>query len=154
MIKPKDENAKRIIKYFNEFSPEKMEILDLFYDANIEFVDPAAKLKGLSNLKDYYAAVYKNVKTIHFDFHEIHQDADTYCTTYTLTLSVNGLNSGKKYSVEGMSILKFNQKNLISYHRDYIDLGAMVYEKLPVVGALIKVVKKKLAHGFKPSSIL
>lgn len=151
MLKPKDENAQRIIKYFNEFSPDKMEILDLFYDSNIEFLDPAVKLKGLPDLKEYYLAVYKNVKTIDFKFHEILKDGETYCATYTLSLLVKGLNGGKKYSVEGMSVLKFNKKNLLSYHRDYIDLGAMVYEKLPVIGTMIRLMKKQLAHGFKHS---
>lgn len=146
-MKSKDPIINKIVNAFNEFSPEKIEVLDQFYDSETVFQDPAVKLKGLNQLKKYYAAVYKNVKSIQFEFHDIQKTPTSYFAIWTMTLSASGLNSGKKFSVEGMSVLEFNKKELVTFHRDYVDLGAMVYEKLPVLGKLIKVVKKQLAHG-------
>ena len=147
MIKSNDANIKNMIKTFNELGVDNLAVLDTFYDSKAEFQDPAVKVKGLAQLKKYYAAVYKNVKSIQFDFTEITKNDQCYYATWTMHLSATGLNSGKKYSVEGISVIQFNEKNLVTYHRDYLDLGDMVYEKLPVLGSLVKVIKKKLAHG-------
>ncbi len=147
MVKSNDVNIKNMIKTFNELGVDNLDVLDSFYEVKAEFQDPAVKIKGLANLKKYYAAVYKNVKSIQFDFTEIVKNDLCYYATWTMHLSAKGLNSGKKYSVEGLSVIRFNEKNLVTYHRDYFDLGGMVYEKLPVLGPLVGLIKKKLAHG-------
>ncbi len=147
MIKSNDANIKNMIKTFNELGVDNLSVLDTFYDSAAEFQDPAVKIKGLPKLKKYYAAVYENVKSIHFNFTEIIKNDLCYYATWTMDLSAKGLNSGKKFSVEGISVIQFNEKNLVIYHRDYLDLGAMVYEKLPVLGSLVGLIKKKLAHG-------
>ena len=52
------------------------------------------------------------------------------------------LNRGNEFSVAGVSIIKFNDK--IYSHRDYFDLGAMLYEQLPLFGSMTKFIKRKL----------
>jgi hypothetical protein len=52
------------------------------------------------------------------------------------------LNSGKVVSVQGSSHLKGVEDKVI-YHRDYLDLGAMLYEQLPLFGRIIRWFKKK-----------
>ena len=54
------------------------------------------------------------------------------------------LNSGKIFSVPGVSIIRYEDK--IYSHRDYFDLGAMLYEQLPLLGGLIRMIKRKLGQ--------
>lgn len=57
------------------------------------------------------------------------------------------LNKGKPVTVEGDSHIRFGgAEGKAVYHRDYFDVGAMVYEHVPIVGGLTRYVKKKL-HG-------
>lgn len=147
MVKSKDPLAQKILTNFNQFNGKNLEILNLFYDNSVEFQDPAVQLKNLTQLKKYYTAVYKNVKSIHFKFHEIKAQENSYFAAWTMTLSAKGLNYGKKFAVDGLSVIEFNKKGLVKFHRDYVDLGAMVYERLPLVGKLVQIVKKQLAHG-------
>ena len=42
---------------------------------------------------------------------------------------------------EGVSKLEFNEK--IYKHQDFYDLGAMLYEHIPVLGSLVKIIKTK-----------
>jgi hypothetical protein len=139
------ENLKTKIKEaFNAFNPSNMGVLDSFYADNVQFVDPVVKLDGLFKLKKYYSHVYKNVISIQFDFHKIENEGESYFAEWTMNLAVRGLNGGKAYSVEGLSALRFDPQGKVSYHRDYVDLGAMVYEKLPVLGPAIRLIKKQL----------
>jgi hypothetical protein len=134
----------KIQKAFNEFNGKNLDLLEDFYASDIEFHDPVTKCKGLPQLKKYYAHAYAQVKSIRFDFLDFVIDGNTVAATWEMHLAVKGLNGGKSYAVNGFSHFKFNAKGLVYYHRDYLDLGAMVYERLPVQGAIIKGIKKFL----------
>ena len=51
-------------------------------------------------------------------------------------------------AVDGISTIRFGGKEgKAVYHRDYYDMGEFVYERIPVVKNIIKLIKKKmLAH--------
>jgi hypothetical protein len=136
-----DKNKKRIEKAFNDLSLTTMDSLDSFYDKQIVFMDPVTEVSGLEAVKKYYAHVYKNVINIHFKFSAIHNDGSVYFAKWKMHLQVKGLNSQKPYTVEGVSELKFGENNMVVYHRDYLDLGAMLYERLPVIGKVIQKIK-------------
>jgi hypothetical protein len=147
MINLKDNCISKIVNSFNNFNPENPSILEQFYDPTVEFQDPVVHIHGLQNLKKYYFAAYKNVNSIYFNFHEIHKNENSYFAKWTMTLNIKKLNSAKNYDVEGFSVLKFSTQELVVYHRDYLDMGSMVYEKLPLIGRAIQIIKKQLTHG-------
>jgi hypothetical protein len=47
-------------------------------------------------------------------------------------------------SIKGCSHLQHNAAGLISQHRDYWDAAEELYEKLPLLGWLMKTIKRKL----------
>lgn len=140
------EIQKKIIKAFNELNGHNLEILNDFYDEEAVFEDPVSKAEGLRNIKKYYAHVYKNVKSIRFDFKEIRNQENHYYAHWTMHLQANGLNSGHSYAVEGLSYMKFNEAGHVVYHRDYLDLGSMLYERIPIFGSVVSFIKNRLKH--------
>ena len=70
---------------------------------------------------------------------------------FLLILSGLGLSDDgdSLWSYEGVSIIEFNEDDLVIRHSDYFDVGAMVYERVPVVRALVKFVKNKLNAGIE-----
>ena len=103
------------------------------------------KIKGLTELKKYYVHAYKNVKSIHFDFKDVVDHAPKCAATWEMKMSIKGLNGGRAYVVHGISLFHFNDGGKVIYHRDYLDLGEMLYEKLPLQGFVIRSLKKLLA---------
>jgi len=138
--------TKKIIDSFNEYDGSNPEVLDDLYDKNVVFEDPLTKIKGISELKKYYTHAYKPVKFINFDFKKIHKAGLVYTCEWHMTLKAPPLNFGKKYTVRGVSIITFSKESekIISHH-DYLDIGDMVYERLPLVGKLVSQVKKRLS---------
>ena len=49
---------------------------------------------------------------------------------------------GQPICVRGMTHIKYNEK--IYYHEDCYDLGAMIYEHVPVLQKIIRFIKNKL----------
>ena len=139
-----DKKIELIEKTFNGLHKNNLLILNDFYDENIDFTDPIGNIKGLDKLKKYYAHVYENVISINFNFQQINSQNDYYFAKWTMNLQVKGLNANTPYAVEGFSVIKFNAQEKVDYHRDYLDLGSMVYENIPLLGKAIKLIKKKL----------
>lgn len=133
------------IKYvFDNLRADNIEILNDFYAKDTTFVDPLGAHNGIQSVKDYYQNLYKNVKSIKFTYKDLVTNGTTHALYWTMTLSADGLNGGSPISLEGNSYIKFNEAGLVSYHRDYFDMGEFIYEHVPVMGWAIKKVKDKL----------
>lgn len=64
-----------------------------------------------------------------------------------MTFSHPKLQQGKQRTLDGCTqlIIDIEQQRII-YHRDFFDLGAMLYEGLPVLGRVIKLIKVRLGQ--------
>jgi hypothetical protein len=140
-------NYAKIIKTaFNSFNGKNLELLDDFYSKDVIFEDPLTRTEGITDLKRYYQHAYKNVKSIEFIFLDFVREGQTVAGTWEMHLQANGLNRGRTIKVKGMSHFKFNEEKLVCYHRDYLDIGSMVYEYLPLQGFIIRQIKRLLVR--------
>ena len=146
------DHASLIKKTFNNFDGKNEDVLNQFYAENVVFIDPVLKVKDLDALKEYYSHAYSKVKSIRFEFAEMITEGQRVGAPWIMHIAVEGLNGGKSFSVSGFSQFEFNQEGKVVFHRDYVDLGAMVYERLPFQGKVIFLIKKMLRHGLGESS--
>lgn len=142
------DQKQKIKELFNSFDGKDSSLLNLYYSNDVIFIDPVVNIQGLDNMKSYFISVYENVNNIKFEFSDILNAESKYTAIWTMQLQARGLNGGAPLDVHGVSILQFNDQGLILYHRDYFDLGAMVYERLPIIGILTRKIKKLLSHNF------
>jgi hypothetical protein len=129
---------------FTTLRADNIQILDAFYAPDTKFIDPLGTHSGIKSVKSYYKNLYENVKSINFKYNDIVSSGNTHVLVWTMTLEANGLNGGKPISLEGNSHIKFNEENLVIYHRDYFDMGEFIYEHVPLLGWTIKQVKNRL----------
>lgn len=134
----------RIKKAFNEVRADNLHILDGFYAPDTQFVDPLGVHQGLEAVKKYYANLYTNVTEIHFDFLDTYSDGNRHVLVWKMFLRAKGLNNGEVMTLDGTSIIRFDERNLVVYHRDYFDMGEFIYEKVPVLRWIIGKVKQRL----------
>lgn len=133
------------IKYtFDNLRSDNIQILDDFYAKDTQFIDPIGTHEGLDSVKSYYKNLYKNVNAISFTYKDIVSSGNTHVLVWTMALSANGLNNGQPILLEGNSYIKFNDNNLVIYHRDYFDMGEFIYEHIPLLGWTVKKIKNKL----------
>ncbi len=136
----------KIADFFNEVRYENMEELcSRFYHKDIEFIDPIGKVNGIQAMINYYKHMYENVIDIEFISNNEFQRGDEKVFVWKMNLRHKRINSGSQISVDGISLIKYKDDKVI-YHRDYFDPGVMIYENIPILGGVIKYIKKK-AHG-------
>lgn len=121
--------------------------LSLVYHQDIEFVDPVTTHRGIGAVKGYFANLLESVDSCQFDIHSLLYTEKcgpggyTHVVEWTMLLQLK--NKPNTISVDGVSMLKVRDDK-IHYHRDYYDLGEMVYEHVPVLRSVIGFIKKKL----------
>ena len=115
------------------------------YSEDVYFEDPSHGIQGKAALVERFQHLYRNVDSCNFKFHQTLDTGGEIFLAWTMILRQRGPKSGEVIRVEGASFLKV-RNNRIYYHRDYFDLGAFVYENVPMLGSIIKRIKQRLAN--------
>jgi limonene-1,2-epoxide hydrolase len=139
--------ADRARDAFTRLNADNLGVVDTFYDKDIQFFDPITSLTGRENMRAYYKKMYEGLKSIKFDYQEAITSDKTVVLVWTMTYATDKLNSGEPIVIQGNSIIKFGgTEDKVVYHRDYLDVGAMVYEHIPVLGWGVRQIKAKLGE--------
>ncbi len=136
----------RVEQAFNQTTRDNMDVVDKFYAPDVFFKDPVHNLQGRDKVKVYYQSMYKDVEDIHFEFSTMYEDKKTVVAVWVMTIKTKKLKGGDPILVEGNSIITFNDQGQASYHRDYFDMGEMVYEHIPFIGYWVRKIKSKLSE--------
>ncbi|PTA50901.1 transcriptional regulator [Shewanella morhuae] len=131
------------IELYQALNKNNLHLLGQVYGDDIIFTDPMHQISGLESLTQYFAKLYENVQHIQFEIKEVQQSDSQASLFWQMQYRHPKLNKGQLIRVDGMSQLKFNDK--IYFHRDYFDLGQMLYEQVPCVGGLIRLLKTRAA---------
>lgn len=131
------------IELYQALNKNNLHLLGQVYGDDIIFTDPMHQISGLESLTQYFAKLYENVQHIQFEIKEVQQSDSQASLFWQMQYRHPKLNKGLLIRVDGMSQLKFNDK--IYFHRDYFDLGQMLYEQVPCVGGLIRLLKTRAA---------
>jgi len=131
---------------FAGLNKDNLERLDQLYSEDALFCDPLHEVRGLANMRRYFAEMYANVSELRFDFYGFDQtrDGEGYLR-WTMGYRHPRLAKGQLIRVEGCSHLQWNTSGKVYRHRDYFDAGNLLYEHLPILGRVIAWLKRRLA---------
>lgn len=135
---------KDFLDLYRILNRDNVERISEIYTEDIHFIDPAHEIRGLDNLLDYFKKLYGNVEQIEFDFFDQIADTDSGYVRWVMTFSHSRLNGGAPISVPGATHLKFSTSGKARYHHDYFDLGAMLYQHIPILGYMVRSINRRL----------
>lgn len=132
-----------VTRLFDELRADNLDILDASYAEDCVFDDPITHVEGLAAIKQYYAKMYEGVKTIRFEYRDVIADGDRIALMWTMHMVHKSFKPDEELHLPGVShIIVPDDK--ITRHRDYFDMGAMIYERAPILGGLIRKIKARL----------
>jgi limonene-1,2-epoxide hydrolase len=136
--------VKNFCAFYKEFTKESISKLDEVYDEEAIFEDPIDTIEGCSSIQNYFGKMMANVTYCRFIIKDVVSNDEQAFVTWSMTFAHPRLNKHKEISVVGVSQLKFNER--ITYHRDYFDVGSMIYENVPALKQVVGIIKKRLAR--------
>jgi hypothetical protein len=132
----------RFQEAFQDLRRDNLGMLDGIYARDLLFEDPLHRIEGLPALKTYFARLYDGVETIRFEFGDVLEGPGQAMLTWTMHMRHRRLRAGESLALPGASHIRFSDR--VHYHRDYFDVGALLYERLPVLGSLVRAVRARV----------
>lgn len=139
---PVHETLGRFKQLFNNLCTGNMAELTSVYSENVTFTDPFTSVRGIDELTEYFSGAYANVISCSFDFGEPVVNGEDVCIPWVMHLRHKRIRKGDPVEVEGISQLVIRDVRILT-HRDYFDIGQLLYENLPVMGGLIRWIRKQ-----------
>ena len=137
--------AGRVKEAYQSLGSDNLSVMQSLYTNDVYFEDPSHGIQGRGHLMEYFANMFKNLDHCSFKFHQTITNGSDIFMTWTMFLNHPRLRSGETVRVEGASYLK-TRNGQIYFHRDYFDMGAMLYEHLPLIGRVVRKIKQGLGR--------
>jgi ketosteroid isomerase-like protein len=134
----------RIVEFFESITPADAKRLGEFYAAEASFKDPFNDVRGVPAIEQVFAHMFVALDEPRFVVHHIVVQGDECFLTWDFLFRFRRLRSGPQV-VRGATHLRFGTDGRITLHRDYWDAAEELYEKLPLVGALMRFLKRRAA---------
>jgi len=134
--------VERFKDYFRVLHESDLSDLRNIYSDGIVFKDPVHEIRGLSELEGYFTSMCADLSECRFEYlDELVSDSSAYIK-WTMHFKHPRLGN-RLISVRGVSHLQISGK--IDYHEDFYDMGAMLYEELPLLGTVTRWLRLRLA---------
>ena len=130
------------IDIYSLLSVNNLHLLDKLYHQDVIFIDPIHSLEGRDKLKSYFNNLYSNLVSCDFTIVQVIHEGNQAAVYWQMKFCHPKLKSGNEIEVLGSSHIQGIDDKII-YHKDFVDVGAMLYEHIPFVGKLIAFIKRR-----------
>jgi steroid delta-isomerase len=129
--------------YFETLTPQSLVDLPRFYAADCHFRDPFNDVQGISAVQAIFRHMFERLDGPRFFVRERVVDAPRVMLTWDFEFRFRGWQSHKTQCIHGASLITFDANGLVAVHRDYWDAAEELYEKLPLLGPLLRWLTKQ-----------
>ena len=141
---------KHAIEYADFFEnltkEDTKELYKNFFDVNSSFEDPFQKVKGLDAIYKVFEHMYETLYEPKFIVDEINQNDSVAYLKWHFYFKLSS--KAKEQSFIGVSRVNFDNTGMVISHVDYWDAAYNVYEKIPLLGSILRMIKRKLNASF------
>jgi steroid Delta-isomerase len=134
-----------LVDFFESVSPETVSRIAGLYAADARFKDPFNDVQGVPAIEHIFRHMFTQVEAPRFVVSERIVQGDSAMLAWTFEFGVRVGKTVRPQVVNGVTHFKFDAEGKVSLHRDYWDTGEELYMKLPVLGWLLRALKRRLA---------
>jgi len=140
---PMREAAARAVDFFETLTPASLDRLGALYAPQAYFKDPFNEVRGIADIRQIFSHMYEALEQPRFVVTGCIVDGKQCFLTWDFNFRFKRYDRLSVQTVRGGSHLTFNADGLLDFHRDYWDAAEELYEKLPLVGGLMRWLKKR-----------
>ena len=136
-------SVERVVQLFTTLTPASVSQLAQYYAASAYFKDPFNEVRGLVAVQRIFDHMYVALDNPHFVVTSSVLQGDQCFLVWDFKFRFKRFDKQTEQTVRGTSHLRFDADGNINFHRDYWDAAEELYEKLPLVGSLMRWLKKR-----------
>jgi ketosteroid isomerase-like protein len=143
---PTSDAIQRLVDFFEHLQPQDLQRLHEFYASDARFKDPFNEVQGLPAIERVFAHMYEALDQPHFVVTERIVQGSQCFLVWEFRFRFKRFDTQTWQTVRGGSHLQLDPQGRVSLHRDYWDAAEELYEKLPLVGGLMRWLKHRANH--------
>lgn len=130
---------------FSDFSPEPVRRkVRAAYSADVWFNDTLKTVRGADALESYLVSSAGSVESCTFEHADLSSHDGEYYFRWRMHIRFKRFQKGKVNNSIGMSHVRFDRDGKVVYQQDYWDSAAGLFEQVPVLGGVIRAIKRRL----------
>ena len=137
------DHVNNIVTYFETLTEESVSRLPEYYIEDAYFKDPFNEVHGVKHIQRIFAHMYTALDKPRFVITSKIVEDNTCFLVWDFKFYMKNYDKTEEKTIRGGSHLVLNSEGNIISHRDYWDAAEELYEKLPVVGAMMRWLKKR-----------
>lgn len=138
--------AARLVAFFESLSPASLDQLGSVYAATAYFKDPFNEVRGLPAIGKVFRHMYDTLEQPRFVVTGCVVQGAQCFLTWNFEFRFKRFAPDQPQTVRGASHLVFDADGRVDFHRDYWDAAEELYEKLPLLGSLMRWLKKRASQ--------
>jgi hypothetical protein len=132
-----------IVHAFENLTPEGVTRLSAIYAADASFRDPFNHVQGLPAIERIFQHMYTSLESPRFKVTQRVVDGSQCFLAWEFRFCFRRFKTGQEQCIYGGSHLVLDVSGRIATHRDYWDAAEELYEKLPLLGSLMRWLRKR-----------
>jgi steroid Delta-isomerase len=138
-----DPRAQKIVAWFERLAPADLPRLAEIYTADAHFKDPFNDVQGVAAIRRIFEHMFGALEAPRFVVHDVLVQGDRCFLSWDFRFRMRRFSAAEQV-IHGASLLRLAADGRITRHRDYWDAAEELYEKLPVLGALMRWLKRRV----------
>ena len=135
--------AARLAQLYEQLTPARLAQLEDYYAPDARFKDPFNEVQGVPAIQGIFSHMFETLEQPRFIVTGRVVQGQQCFLTWDFLFAFQNFHKGVTQTVRGASHLVLNEHGLVTLHRDYWDAAEELYEKLPLVGSLMRWLKRR-----------
>lgn len=131
-----------LLQFYRTLTPESVPEFGVFYSENAYFKDPFNEVRRLADIQAIFARMFRQIDEPRFVILERVGDQGGIFLVWDLHFRLRSWKPDQEQRIHGVSHLRFDADGKVCYHRDYWDTGEELYEKLPLLGLGVRLLRR------------
>lgn len=132
-----------LVGFFEGLTPDSVARMGALYDLRARFVDPFNDVQGLPAIAHIFQHMFMALDEPRFVVTTQVLQGQQCFLTWDFHFRFKRFQNATPQTIRGATHLVFSDAGLVTLHRDYWDAAQELYEKLPVVGGLMRWLKQR-----------
>ena len=140
---PMEQAVTRLVALFEHLTVADLPEMGRYYATHAHFKDPFNDVQGLAAIQGIFGHIFDALHEPRFVVTTRVVQGPHCFLTWDFLFRFKSFQQDTLQTVRGASHLVLDEQGLVTLHRDYWDAAEEMYEKFPVVGGLMRWLKKR-----------
>ncbi len=136
-----EDDLQKLIRFFETINTGNVSQLAQVYSEDVFFKDPFNEVRGLADVVQIFSHMFEQVDSPRFVVTNHVLQGDQAFLTWDFLFQMKRFSTAEQ-CIRGATHLRFGPDGKANFHRDYWDAAEELYEKLPVLGSLMRGLKQ------------